>query len=286
LEHQSLKILPQAPFIDAVNQYVNKDDKRAMDEFVKDVLTGQVKQILSLDNDEDDIPNEMAKFQAKLNDQFKQGLLKRRKAVAIKPKPAHWDSDMDGPWEDQPGVVTYENEPEVMPQLTKGGRGRPKAPTQTVEDEEMEDFVEEDEITPKPKGRGRAATTTTKAPAKAPAKASAKKAATKAPSKASARAPAKTKGRKAVFDENSEEDDVIMDDEPVASPPRRAAMATRSQPPRGGGPQSQAKMKQATLNFSQKPKTSQVAVEISDDEISDDDDPFETMPAKKVTRKK
>ncbi|KAK9413484.1 putative Metallo-dependent phosphatase-like protein [Seiridium unicorne] len=287
LEHQSLKILPQAPFIDAVNQYVKHDDKRAMDEFVRDTLTGQVKQMLTLgNNDEDEIHSVMAEYQAKLDQQFKQGLLKRRKAADIKPKPADWDSDMDGHWEDQPGVVTYEDDAVAKSQPVKGARGRPKKTTQIVEEDEDEDEdmghfreEEEEEAAPKPKGRGKVAATKSAAPAKAPSK------------KPPAKAPAKGRGRKPVFEEDSEDDDAIMDDEPPAPPPKRATAATRtqparSQPSRGAASQSQAKMKQATLNFSQKPKASQAAVEISDDEISDDEDPFESMPAKKVTRKR
>ncbi|KAH6656682.1 Metallo-dependent phosphatase-like protein [Truncatella angustata] len=300
LEHQSLKILPQAPFIDAVNQYVNKDDKRAMDEFVRDTLTGQVKHMLSLDNNDDD-ESEMAKYQAKLNSQFKSGQLKRRKTT-VKPKPAGWDSDMDGHWEDQPDVVQFENEAteNLLPiqrsqaaqktQSAKAARGRPKKPRSLVvdDDEDMDDFVEEgeeeegEEIEPatKSKARGRAATAKPAAPAK--------KAPAKATSKAPTKAPAKGRGRKAIFEEDSEEDDVIMDEEPPA--PKRVTAATRSQParsqpPRGAASQSQAKTKQTTINFSQKPKASQAAMEISDDEISDDD-PFESMPAKTVTRKR
>uniref|UniRef100_UPI00077534F4 Putative double-strand break protein n=1 Tax=Chaetomium thermophilum (strain DSM 1495 / CBS 144.50 / IMI 039719) TaxID=759272 RepID=UPI00077534F4 len=48
---QSLKILPQAPFGDAVNQFVSKDDKHAVEMFVMDSLSSQVRGLLQLDDD-------------------------------------------------------------------------------------------------------------------------------------------------------------------------------------------------------------------------------------------
>lgn len=289
LERQSLKILPQVPFVEAVNRYVRETDKKILDDFVKDSLSEQVKQLLSLDKDDvDHLSNEMTRIQAKQNIAKNRNLVKQRKLVGQKPKPDDWDSDMDGAWEDQPGVFIYEDgdeEPASVPAPPKATKGRPKKTTQIVdEDDEMDDFVEEDpEPEPKPKGRGRAAA----------AKTTAKKPPAKAAAKSTAKAPAKGRGRKAIFDQSSsEEDDVIMDDdepepepEPTPAPPKRTAAATRSQPARSrpsraAASQSQTKSKQTTLNFSQKPKASQ-AVEISDDEISDDDDAFESMPVKK-----
>ncbi|KAI0162384.1 DNA repair protein [Pestalotiopsis sp. NC0098] len=289
LERQSLKILPQVPFVEAVNRYVRETDKKILDDFVKDSLSEQVKQLLSLDKDDvDHLSNEMTRIQAKQNIAKNRNLVKQRKLVGQKPKPDDWDSDMDGAWEDQPGVFIYEDgdeEPASVPAPPKATKGRPKKTTQVVdEDDEMDDFVEEDpEPEPKPKGRGRAAATKT----------TAKKPPAKAAAKSTAKAPAKGRGRKAIFDQSSsEEDDVIMDDdepepepEPTPAPPKRTTAATRSQPARSrpsraAASQSQTKSKQTTLNFSQKPKASQ-AVEISDDEISDDDDAFESMPVKK-----
>jgi double-strand break repair protein MRE11 len=77
-----------------------------------------------------------------------------------------------------------------------------------------------------------------------------------------------------------EEEDVIMEDDVEPEPPTKtAARSTRS---RG----SAARPRQTTLNFSQtqKPKTLQKPVEISDDEISEDD-AFESMPATRTRRR-
>ncbi|KAI0125922.1 double-strand break repair protein mus-23 [Xylariales sp. AK1849] len=277
LRRQSLKILPQAPFGDAVNQFVTKDDKHAMEEFVKHSLSSQVKQMLSLDTENQDIETEMFNHKAKLDEQFKAGQLRQPKMKA-KPKPDGWDSDLDGHWEDQPGVVEYVDN--ITPADAKSGpakgRGRAKKAAQVIEeedeDEEMDDAeVEEEAPAPKPKGRGKAAAKVA-VPAKAPAK------------KAPAKPPAKGRGRKAIFEENSEEDEDVFMGEAPAVPPKRAA-TTRSQPARSQPSRaaaSQPKTKQTKLNFSQ--KASQM--EISDDEISDDDDPFETASVKKTTRKR
>ncbi|KAH8677611.1 Metallo-dependent phosphatase-like protein [Xylariales sp. PMI_506] len=283
LARQSLKILPQAPFGEAVDQYVSKDDKHAMEQFVSDCLAGQVKQMLSLDNENEDIENEMAKYKAKLEQQFKAGKFRQRKA-RYKPKPDGWDSDLDGHWLDQPGAIEYDDQPAPVPaQVSQPAKSqaRAKKTTQVIEDneedEEMDDFVvdEEEQAAPpatKARGRGNAAT---------------KSATTKAPAKKTAAKPApRARGRKAIFEEDSDE---IMEEDPALAAPKRTTAATksqpaRSQPSRAATAASQANMKQSKLSFSQ--KASQ-AVEISDDEISDDeDDPFEPMAAKKTTRRR
>ncbi|KAK8129816.1 DNA repair protein rad32 [Apiospora kogelbergensis] len=280
---QTLKILPQAPFNDAVSQFVDKQDKHVMEQFVDDQLTTQVKQLMSLgDDDEDDeaILDIMKKVKVREEEQFKAGEMKSRRRI-VKPKPDAWDSDLEGHWEDQEGVVTIIDPQDDKSQPAKA-KGRGKARNADDEDLEMDlddDFVEDS--APKKKGR----------PAKAPA-------AKAAPSKAAAakKAPAKGRGRKAgpfVDEDDDDEDDVIMnDDEPTMPPPKRGAAAksqparsqpTRSRPTRAAATTSK---RQTQLNFSSQKGSQQNALEISDDEISDDDDdPFETMPTKKTTRK-
>lgn len=280
---QTLKILPQAPFNDAVSQFVDKQDKHVMEQFVDDQLTTQVKQLMSLgDDDEDDeaILDIMKKVKVREEEQFKAGEMKSRRRI-VKPKPDAWDSDLEGHWEDQEGVVTIIDPQDDKSQPAKA-KGRGKARNEDDEDLEMDlddDFVEDS--APKKKGR----------PAKAPA-------AKAAPSKAAAakKAPAKGRGRKAgpfVDEDDDDEDDVIMnDDEPTMPPPKRGAAAksqparsqpTRSRPTRAAATTSK---RQTQLNFSSQKGSQQNALEISDDEISDDDDdPFETMPTKKTTRK-
>ncbi|KAI1343872.1 double-strand break repair protein mus-23 [Xylariaceae sp. FL0016] len=293
LKAQSLKILPQAPFGDAVTQFIDNNDKYAMEQFVSESLSGQVKQMLSLDDDNEDLDNAMEQFKNKLEEQFKRGLLKRGPRIIYKPKPDGWDSDLDGRWEDQPqalddsastaasGVATAKGKASAT---TARGRGRKTAQLVEDDDEDQEMNDVEDEA-PAPKTRGRTQSTATKS-----------KPASKAPAK---KAPAKPRGRKAQpfiveddeEDEAQEDADVVMNDhefDPPAPPPKKTtttrAPLSRAQPARSqasraaAAPSSSsqaAKARQTKLNFSQKP--SQKAVEISDDEISDD--PFESAPS-------
>ncbi|CAI4220134.1 unnamed protein product [Parascedosporium putredinis] len=101
LAAQSLKILPQAPFGDAVNQFVTKDDKHAMETFVSESLASQVRQMLDLDSDEEDLENAMETYRARLEEQFAAGAL-RVGSRRLRPKPDTWDSDLDGHWDQQP----------------------------------------------------------------------------------------------------------------------------------------------------------------------------------------
>ncbi|KAF9874459.1 meiotic recombination protein mre11 [Colletotrichum karsti] len=262
LAAQSLKILPQAPFGDAVNQFVNKDDKHAMEEFVSESLAGQVKQMLSLDSDDDDYDNAMEKYRAKLEEQFSKGGLKQTSARRkVKPKPEEWDSDLDGHWEDQPGVI----ETEAVAQPSARSRR-----AQTQDDDDMMDLEDEPATRQPAKRATTARTTKAAATKKAPAK--------KAPAK---KAPARGRKKPVFEDEDEEEEeDVVMDDdfdEPPAPAPTRGR---RSQPARAAP----AKTRQTKLNFSQA-TASQKAVEISDDEISEDD-AFEPAPTTTRSRRR
>ena len=286
LENQTLKILPQAPFGDAVTQFVSKQDKHAMEEFVKDSLSSQMKQMMSLGDDEDGDEDEnldsvMEQCKKRLEDQFKAGLVKQSRR-RYKPKPSNWDSDMDGHWLDQEDAVLYEPEAAAPPQPTHFG-SRGSTPVASDEDEEMED-AEPEEVVPKKRGRPKAAAAKPGPAKKTPAK--------KAPAKkeAAKKAPAKGRGRKTgpFLEDSDEEDDVFLDEdddvEEAAAPPKRAA-ATRSQSSRPQ-PTRGAPMTQTKLNFSQKGSQNQ-PLEVSDDMISDDeDDPFEPMPAKNTGRRR
>ena len=301
LAAQSLTILPQNYFGDAVGQFIDKDDKHAMESFVNESLESQIKHLLNLDagdvDDDEDEENSLAahidKYRGKLEEMFSKGALKKGNGSKhrFKPKPSNWDSDLDGDWEDQPGALL-----------------RPDVENGTF----MDDDEEENE-TPKPKaargrGRGRGARgaaigTTRKA---APA---AKKAAA-----ASSRAKKKVVEEEDDDDDDDEDEDIVMidndDDEddsqamffkdktngpgargkkpapapaatatapararkaasPIKKPPARAAAAT-------------VKGKQATLNFT----ASQASVlgkgrqSLSDnieDEDEDDEDAFEPV---------
>lgn len=119
---QSLTILPQNSFGDAVSQFVDKDDKHAMEMFVNDSLDSQMKHLMLLnrDQDEEDMEDDdaagqsslqtaMDKYRAQLEEMFSKGMKQHssRRKKRFKPKPDGWDSDFDGSWEDQPGALIH-----------------------------------------------------------------------------------------------------------------------------------------------------------------------------------
>ncbi|KIY01240.1 uncharacterized protein Z520_02792 [Fonsecaea multimorphosa CBS 102226] len=119
LQAQSLTILPQNYFGDAVNQYVEKDDKHAMEMFVNESLADQIKHLVRLqtdvnddaDDNEEDLATQIQEQRAKMEEMFAKGLLKASKNKArFKPKPADWNSDLDGPWEETPGALLRDSE--------------------------------------------------------------------------------------------------------------------------------------------------------------------------------
>lgn len=294
LQAQSLKVLPQGPFGDAVNQFVSKDDKHAMELFVSEHLTGQVKQMLGLESDDEDLNSAMEIYRTRVEQQVTTGERKThgdRKRV-LKPRPDTWDSDFDGSWEDAPDAWEYEENGKDATAAKKKGRAGAR---KTVQDDE--DMGDAEEAPPKPTKRAPVKTT----------KAAAKKAPVKKPA-------ARGRGRKAVSEseeeeeeEEEEEKDVIMesDAEPEPAPkpsrarkaparaaPAKKAAATKASTSTAKGKAAAAtgsKAKQSTLNFSQSQKggggTQTKAVEISDDEISDDD-AFEPAPVAARNRRK
>ncbi|KAF5860206.1 meiotic recombination [Aspergillus alliaceus] len=205
LSAQSLSILPQNSFGDAVAQFIDKDDKHAMEMFVNESLENQIKHLMSLDRDNDEMDDEkgatqsslqqaMEKYRTQMEDMFSRGIKKRsRGKKRFKPKPDSWDTEFDGAWEDQPGALIHsENE------------GDPN------EEEAAEDGTGPAAKSTRGRGRGRggrtaSTTTTRKATTTAKTASTASKKAT--PSKTS-------RGRrKAVSDEEDEEDDVVMLDD-------------------------------------------------------------------------
>lgn len=225
LAAQSLTILPQNSFGDAVSQFVDKDDKHAMETFVSDSLDYQTKHLLSIDDDniDDDISTAIDNVKTQLEEAFAAGRLKLRKAK-LKPKPDNWDSDKEGEWARQPGALV------------------------TVDDDGEVSNDSGDTIPAPKKGRGKAA-----APKKTAA--ASKKA---APAKGG-------RGKKKVVEEESEEEDedqMILDDEEEAPPVKPAAStrAARKAPARKApSPAKRAtgraaagkSSKQSTLTFSQ-----------------------------------
>lgn len=280
LSVQSLKVLPQGPFSEAVNQFVAKDDKQAMELFVSEHLSGQVRQMLGLESDDEDLNNAMETYKQRVEQRMATAGSLGRMAQAerkrtLKPKPDGWDSDFDGSWENEPGAWAYEDD--TPSNLEASGSSRKPQP----KDDEMLDLDDDEPPAAKPK-RARA----TKA--------------TPAKKAAAAKKPPARRGRKPFEDSEEEEppeEDVVMDSDEAEEPPAKPARATRrgqntksiaaaSKPAaakktRGAAA---AKTRQTKLSFSQG-ATQDKAVEISDDEISDDD-AFEPAPVASRTRKR
>lgn len=285
LNAQSLKILPQAPFGDAVSQFVDKDDKHAMQVFVDQSLEGQVQTLLSLEDDEEDLDSAMARYAAQIDKQFQDGTLARRSRSTrkLKPRPETWDSDMDGEWEDQPGAWEQDDSADVVAAPARR-RGRAAANSIVEDDDDDDDVFNTPAPTPAP-----APVPTKRAPAKrAPAATTRKPAAPKktpAPKRASARAKASTNTGLFVDDDDDDDDIVMLDDPPPVpkSQPKRAAAARSARP---------TPSTQSQLNFSQVPSQvvgrgmGKAKAELSDDEISDDDDAFEPVVSTRSSRRR
>ncbi|CZT45889.1 related to recombinational repair protein mus-23 [Rhynchosporium secalis] len=252
LAAQSLKILPQEPFGDAVTQFVEKDDKHAVDTFIIDSLATGVRDLMGLDDEEDDLDTAMERLREKQNSEFKAGVKRPKRKGTMKATPPNWDSDTNGAWADQPGSMLFiEDADDDEDETPKPKRGAKKAAALSEDDNESV-----------------MSTTTKKAPAK---KASIKKATVKPKAAPKAKAPAKTpaKGRKKVLEPSEDEDDdvIMLDDDepaPTKSQPKRAAAIT-------------SRGRQTQINFSQSQAKNKAVRELSDDEISDDDDAFEPV---------
>lgn len=292
LAAQSLTILPQNFFAEVVGQFVDKDDRTALEDFMTQSLAGQVEQLVSKakeNADPDDIDALIEKIKEEQELAFEKGRLKRKKNVgSLRPKPAGWDSDMDGPWEDNPASIVVEDG------ATPAGN----------DEDDDEDGTPAPRKTAGKGGRGRGSKTTSGATRKTAA------ATKKAPAKSTA-----AKGRKkAISDDEDEDDDVIMldddDDEedeeesqglfvtqaksaltkkapskPAASK-AATSRTTKTQPAKAParGSKATTTAKQSQLNFSSQANGSGPAravgaraaapkklQEPSEDEISDDD---------------
>jgi double-strand break repair protein MRE11 len=200
LASQSLSILPQNSFGDAVAQFIDKDDKHAMEMFVNESLEGQVKYLMSLDRDADDMDDEeraqsslvtaMEKYRTQMETMFSKGTKKRttRGKKRFKPKPDGWDTEFDGVWEDQPGALIHSDN----------------------EGDPAEEEAGEDGTAP---ARSRATTTTTTTRGRGRGRGAARGAA--ASSRATATKTGSARGRKkqAVSDDSASDNDVIMLDD-------------------------------------------------------------------------
>ena len=193
LAAQSLTILPQNYFGDAVSQYIDKDDKHAMEMFVNESLANQIKHLLDLDREEDDedeneeerLAEAMERYRSQLEEMFAKGKIKRPSGGKnrFKPKPDGWDSEFDGAWEDQPGALLRPDE------------------ENSVDGVEEEDDVEDETAKPaatRGRGRGRGRGTATRgAPRTTTRKAASSATKTIAPSR----------GKRKIVDEDENEDE-------------------------------------------------------------------------------
>ena len=264
LTAQSLTILPQNSFGDAVSQFVDKDDKHAMELFVSENLIKQVESLMKMDNvDEDNIREAMEEEKSHLEQLFASGHLAKIKKAKRKPRPDDWDSDLNGEWEQQPAAII-------------------RSDLEDAEDSDVSRPVSK----AKTNGRAKAAPKKTAAPTR------------------KAAAPAKnSRGRKKVVElesEEEEEEDVVMldpdedgsqlfvDEAPPTRRSKKSAPEKEPAPKRAPARAAASKNKQSQLNFSQPATQSRgkgkKAQEISDDDISDDEDAFEPAPSSRSTR--
>ncbi|KAJ5330321.1 hypothetical protein N7476_000104 [Penicillium atrosanguineum] len=199
LSSQSLSILPQNSFGDAVAQFIDKDDKHAMEMFVNESLEGQVKHLMSLDRDADDMDDEeraqsslmmaMEKYRTQMETMFSKGTKKRTTGgkKRFKPKPVNWDSEFDGSWEDQPGALIHSDNEGVDPAEEEAG---------------------EDGSAP---ARSRVTTTTTRGRGRG--RGTARGAAANSRTTATKGSNAKGRKKQVVSDESASDNDVIMLDD-------------------------------------------------------------------------
>ncbi|ATZ56449.1 Bcmre11 [Botrytis cinerea B05.10] len=302
LEKQSLQVLPTTPFGDAVGQFVDKDDRHAMEIFVQKSLKAQVEELIKQANgadnevgDEDEYLNAaMEKFRAQQEAlAARTGSKSKKPAKKLKPKPrpADFDSDLDGEWGEKVEHCETDNgenndddsddAPPAPPPKRGNGNGNGKNTGGFIisDDDSDDPFAEAVNEEPKP------TTTTKKPPAR---RAPAKKAA--APKKAPTKPTTTSRSRKKVPEpepSDDEDEDIEMEEAPAPtpaakpkSPPKRAAAA-------------RGRQTQTQLSFSQPSQVTgrvgggaggrkKQAIELSDDEISeddDDDDAFQPMSA-------
>ena len=314
LDEQSLKILPQNRFGDAVTLFVDKGDKTAVEDFVKNSLNASVKHLLNLGSDDEEeeeenrkLDEQIAEHKARQEERFAKGELKNKRRMRLKDKSDDWDSDERGEhWADY------------------------------VKEKDSSGFEDDDAAaSPEPKTtRGRAKGTATTKPVRTTKTATSRKTAA-APKKA-APAAKPIRGRKQraqeseeeeedeeeapVLDDDDENDDIIMDDvgeeddaepsqlfvkSPPPSPPPKSTRNARTKPaPRATqtmakGPSRAAApaKKQSTLKMTPAPQSQtssrgtgvavgrRVARQVVDDIEDDDDDAFAPATQGKSRRK-
>ncbi|TGO16715.1 hypothetical protein BTUL_0025g00710 [Botrytis tulipae] len=289
LEKQSLQVLPTTPFGDAVGQFVDKDDRHAMEIFVQKSLKAQVEELIKQANgadnevgDEDDYLNAaMEKFRAQQEAlAARSGSKSKKPAKKLKPKPrpADFDSDLDGEWgekvehcETDNGENNDDDSDDAPPapppkRGNNNGNGKNTGGFIISDDDSDDPFAEVVDEEPK------ATSTTKKPPAKrAPAKKPA------APKNTPAKPATTSRSRKKVPEpepSDDEDEDVEMEEAPAPTPVAKP----KSQPKRAAA--ARGRQTQTQLTFSQPSQVTarggggrkKQVVELSEDEISEDDD--------------
>lgn len=312
LTAQALTMLPRNLFGDAVIQYIDKNDKKALEHFVDDSLKLQVSSLKEEGADESDdarearVERRMKEIQAEQEKRFEKGEIRARKSAAtnLLPRPPGWDSDMEGHWADNAAAVAVDD---------------------AAADEDNAAWSDDDAASVAASAAtagGRAAAR--KAPAKkAPAKRApvARAPAKKAPSKkAPATKTTTTRGRRAPIEEDDDDDDVIMLDNgddsgglfvsQAETPPTRA-QSTRQAASHTNGLKSPTPSRSTSRTNGAGPRVLQqsrlafgsqaneraggrstqsrapVPQELSDDEIDDDDafEPISKAPVRTARRR-
>jgi double-strand break repair protein MRE11 len=309
LEAQSLTVFPQNLFGDAVTQFVDKDDKDAMSQFVTDSLKQQVDHMMNKKDesvDVDILKEAMEEYRLEKEKLFAESRSKgigasstatavMRMAKHLKPRPDDYDSDFEGPWEDNPDAVMR--------------NGYDDSDVEMISDAPPTAAGARNTSASRARGRGRG------------------RGAASASSRATTKKPISTRstgrGRKNVVDEEEEEEnesDVNMqvgsdlEDEsqplfvpnkrdaaskPAPAAPRKAA-STRTSKATAAKASAASGLRQSVLGFQSQAGSTRTSpraarsgarkapvIEISDDDIEDDeDDAFESLPAKKTTRRR
>lgn len=256
-----------------------------MDTFVSGSLANQLRDLLALGAEDDDLDGAMQKIRDERERQFQAGLVKNGPKRQYKPRPDDWDSDMEGHWENSPNAVIAN--PASVPQASTGQRSVHAGPrpgtNRDDEDLSMDDFDSVQPVAKTTTARRPAATRTTKTAApRQTATAAAKK--TTAPKRGGGR-------KKGPFEDSddSNADELMIDDEIEDNEQPQPARRSRAAPARPAG-----RMRQTTLQLSQPPRQqrpsrkatqqTQQSLELSDDEISDEDD-FEPAPTTRARKR-
>lgn len=246
LSAQTLQILPQNTFGDAVSLFVDKDDRHAMDAFLTDTMKKQIEELSKNegDLDEDQMVELFDKHRSRLEDLHKSGVLKIRSTMRLKPKPSNWDSDMEGPWEDAHGAYEMKGEDD-----------------ESQEDAAIGEDGEGGSVPPRSAAAKRGGAKATGMSTRKPATASQRT----APKGRGGTSRAGARSKKAVEDD-SDEDVVMISDQDEEEPPatrkttkaatnatsKRAAPAAKKAPARAATAKaSQPTGRQTQLNFSQ-----------------------------------